>query len=417
VSSNLPPPPARRIAIPAWAGSLALLITSVLFCLGLLEAGARMAMARRPLVSTGEQWVSSQWDPVLGWRNRPHASVRYNRREFSTEVTMNSLGFRDVEHPTVKAAGFGRILALGDSFIEGFSVDLDDSLTRRAEALSVARGCRLDVVNAGVHAYSTDQEALWFEREAEPLHSDVVLLFVYYNDILNNVRENYWGSPKPVTRVIDDRIVPINLPLPPPNTVGEARIEFTPPPPIEGSALKSMVSGRMKMGAPRLYNLLAGAGFWPRFRPEAIPAELRAYKLRGQLEEFGEAWERTRALVGALGRSIRARHAEPVLIHVPARFEISERDWRLTTIRYGLDPPVWDRTLVRERLEKMAAAEGWAFLDLTPALQAAVGVFGGEPYFQFDGHWNSLGHGVAARAVVDFLAERSLLPCGGPVSR
>lgn len=385
-------------------------------CLGLLEVGARISLARRPLVSTGEQGVYSQWDPVLGWRNRPRASVRYHRREFATEVTFNSLGFRDVDRANTKAPGFGRILALGDSFIEGFSVDLDESVTRRAEALSLSRGCRLDVVNAGVHAYSTDQEALWFEREAEPLAPDVVLLFVYYNDILNNIRVNYWGSPKPVTRVVDGRIVPVNLPLPQPDRDGEARIEFKAPRVIEGSALKATVAGRLLLGAPDLYNLLAGTGLWRRVRPYAIPDELRAYKLRGQLSEFDEAWDRTHDLLKALGQTIRARHAEPVLVYIPARLEISDRDWRLTLIRYGIDAKAWDRTLVRRRVERMAAADGWAFLDLTPALRSAVGVFRGEPYFQVDGHWNATGHDLAARAVLDFLAGRSLLPCGGRVT-
>ncbi|MBK5255533.1 MAG: hypothetical protein JJE39_05830, partial [Vicinamibacteria bacterium] len=105
--------------------------------------------------------------------------------------------------------------------------------------------------------------------------------------------------------------------------------------------------------------------------------------------------------------------AVPALVYVPARFEASDRDWRLTALRYGIDTKVWDRSLVSRRLEQMARSDDWEFLDLTPALRSATGLFQGEPYFQFDGHWNALGHDTAARALVDFLARRSLLPCGG----
>lgn len=396
----------------AWAANLGLLVSSVLVCLAVLEVGARLLLTLRHPISRGEQAVSSMHDPVLGWRNRPHASVRYQRREFVTEVSFNSLGFRDVERSTSPLTGYGRALAIGDSFIEGYTVNLEESLTRRAEALSRSRGCRVEMVNAGVHGYSTDQEALWFEREARALQPEVVVLFVYYNDVLNNVRGNYWGSPKPLTRVVGDEVVPINLPLPERHDA-EPRLEFSPPRIIEGSALLATLKGRLLLGAPDGYNLLARAGLWEPVEPEPIPDELRAYKLRGQLSEFDEAWERTGDLLGAMARTIRSRHARPVLAYVPARFEVSERDWRLTVIRYGLDPGVWDRSLVKGRFEQLARQEQWEFLDLTPPLKAAGGLLRGEPYFQFDGHWNALGHDTAAQATVDFLARRSLLPCGG----
>jgi hypothetical protein len=273
----------------------------------------------------------------------------------------------------------------------------------------------VEVVNAGVHGYSTDQEALWFIAEGEPLGSDVVLVFAYYNDILNNSRVNYWGSPKPLTRLIDGQIVPVNLPLPGASRApGSLGLQAKASPAIAGSALRQLVVERMVMGAPRLHGWLAKAGFVDPLHPEPIPDEFRAYKARGRLSDFDEAWNDTRAIFGAMGRTVRARRAEPVLVYIPARFEISERDWDLTIMRYGIDSLAWDRTLVRKGLEEIASSTGWAFLDLTPALRAAVGFLGEEPYLPYDGHWNRRGHEVAAQAVVRFLRERSLLLCGKP---
>ncbi len=404
----------RRATLPGWAGNLLLFFASVLASLGVLEVGARIVIARRPIITSGEQGIYSQFDPVLGWRNRPLTSVRYSRRDYQTNVAINSLGFRDVEHPKMKAPGVTRVLAIGDSFIEAYTVELEESVTRRAELIGRAHGCPVEVVNAGVHGYSTDQEALWYVREAEPLAADVVLVFAYYNDILNNIRGNYWGSPKPLTRVVDGQIVPVNLPLPRPSRPAESfGVQAKARPAIQGSALGQLLVERIVVGAPRLHGWLARAGFLEPIVAEPIPDELRAYKARGQLAEFNEAWENTRAIFAVLGESIRARHAQPVLVYIPARFEITERDWDLTTQLYGIDEKAWDRARVRTRFKEIAAPAGWGFLDLTPPLQAATSVLGGAIYLPYDGHWNPLGHDAAARAVVSYLRDTKLIPCAG----
>ena len=403
------------MTLRGWAGNLLLLGVSALVGLGVLEIGARVVIARRPVITSGEQGIYSQFDPVLGWRNRPGTSVRYSRRDYQTNVAINSLGFRDVEHAPAKAPGVTRVLAIGDSFIEAYTVELEQSVTRRAESIGRAQGCPVEVVNAGVHGYSTDQEALWFLNEGAALRPDVVVVFAYYNDIIHNIRERYWGSPKPLTIVVDGKIVPTNLPLPRPFPPREASgLREKPRAAIQGSALRALVLDRLVVGAPRLYNRLATLGLWEAWEPESLPDELRAYKARGRAPDFEEAWDRTRAILKALADGVRQAGATPVLVHVPAQFEISERDWNLTTMKYGLDPGAWDRALVRQRLMGIAAAGGWAFLDLTPALQAATSVLGGEPYLPYDGHWNPRGHDAAAQALMALLRERDLVRCALP---
>lgn len=411
----MPPLPSPHVTRPGWAGNLALLGTSVLLGLGALEIGARVIIARRPIITSGEQGIYSRFDPLLGWRNRPGASVRYSRRDYRTNVAINSLGFRDVERSMTKAPGTTRVLALGDSFIEAYTVELEESVTRRAEAIGRSQGCPVEVVNAGVHGYSTDQEALWFLNEGAALQPDVVVVFTYYNDIIHNVRERYWGSPKPLTVVVDGKIVTTNLPLPGWSASREAAgLREKPREAIKGSALRSLLLERLVVGAPRLYNRLASLGLWEAWQPEGLPDELRAYKTTGRGPEFEEAWARTRAILKALADGVRQAGAVPVLAHVPAQFEISERDWNLTTMKYGLDPDAWDRALVRERLMGIAAAGGWAFLDLTRALRAATSVLGGEVYLPYDGHWNPRGHDVAAKALMAFLGEKGLVRCPSP---
>lgn len=404
----------RRPALAGWGGNLLLIGGSVLVAFAVAEVAARVLIARRPVLTSGEQAVYSQTDPVLGWRNRPGTRVRYSRRDYQTSVAINALGFRDVEHSRTKTPGTTRVLAIGDSFIEAYTVELEESVTRRAEAIGRARGCPVEVVNAGVHGYSTDQEALWYQREGEALGADVVLVFAYYNDVLNNIRINYWGSPKPVTKIVAGEIVPTNLPLPEPSrTVESLGVRERPRPAFRGSAAWQMLAERIVAGAPRVHRWLSRAGVLEPIVAEPIPDELRAYKARGPLTEFNEAWESTRALFAALGDRIVARGARPVLVYIPARFEISDRDWELTVKRYGIDPSAWDRSQVRARFREITAPHGWEFLDLTEPIQAASTLWT-PTYLPYDGHWNPRGHEVAAQAVIDRLRARDLLRCQAP---
>src|SRR5262249_35900136 len=86
-------------------------------------------------------------DPVLGWVLKPNASYQYVMPEGTVNVTYNSQGWRDVEHTTKKPDGVVRILVLGDSFMEGYSVELNDLFPRRIEELVHEAGRNTEVIN------------------------------------------------------------------------------------------------------------------------------------------------------------------------------------------------------------------------------------------------------------------------------
>ena len=243
--------------VKSLAANLTLLAIATAVGLLGLEIAARFIVTARPPGRSGEQAAYTAFDPILGWRNRPGASVTYNRREYRTQVKINSLGFRDVERSPKKATGSHRVLVMGDSFIEAYAVERDKGITRRAEDLAASEGCPTEVVNAGVHGYSIDQEYLWYRQEGHALGADIVVMAVYYNDILQTMRPSYWGSPVPVLELREGELTPVNTPLrpPPPSppVVSQRR-------PIEGSALQFLLLERLITGAPKFYAKLASSG-------------------------------------------------------------------------------------------------------------------------------------------------------------
>jgi hypothetical protein len=353
-------------------------------------------------------------DPVLGWRKKPGARATFRRREYTVEVSINREGLRDPERPAAPARGVFRVLALGDSFVEGYTVPLSQTVTQVLETSLRGKGCRAEAVNGGTAAYGTDQELLFYRMEGVKYAPQVVVLFFYYNDVLLNAQGDHFGTPKPLFAVTGDELVLSNTPLSPP----PLRAATEPRPsadddPGGGSALIRWVRARVGRGAPRAHDVLARTGLWEPLRPTPPSDALKVYKRR-RVPEVDEAWDLTTRILQTLDAEVQARGAHFLAVYVPSRMEVRDGDWVLTVRQHALEEDQWDRGRVASRLAEIGREAGFPVLDLTPALRRAErGVLGG-PYFVHDGHWNALGHGVAAAEVEREMKERGWVPACGP---
>jgi SGNH hydrolase-like domain, acetyltransferase AlgX len=393
--------------------NLGLAVASLAALLLAIEGFARLALrGRGGGKERDEATLYMEHDPRLGWRHRPGARATYHRREYTTEVAINARGLRDAERDYTASEGTFRVLALGDSFVEGYTVPQEETVTQVLERTVGGPGCPAEVLNAGHAAYSTDQEYVFYLDEGVKYAPQVVLLFFYYNDILSNTISNYFGSPKPRLERRDGRMVLTNEPVPhpaPPDPASTAR-----PAPLrtlKGSVALEWLRDRLARGAPRAYNALARLRLWEPLGGDTVEKgdQLRVYKRRRQ-PEVEEAWTRTGDILEALAREAKAHGARFAVVYVPSRMETSDRDWELTRLSYGLEEGVWDRGLVARRVAEIGRIAGFPVLDLTLALREATGGVLGEPYLLYDGHWNARGHRAAAGAVASFLRAQGWLP-------
>src|SRR5687767_5561529 len=234
--------------------------------LAVFEIAARWAMPREP----GALFVAAsvEPDPVLGWRHRPGATGSYGHGSWA----INQRGLRDVDRPLAASPGVDRVLILGDSFAEGFSVPFDACVSRALESGLRESGCRAEVVNGGTVGYSTDQEYLFY-RDAGALYgARVVVLLLYYNDVLYNARGAVPGGvAKPLFTFTGGVPRVKNLPLPPPPAARER------PGLWRGSAALTWTRRRLAEGAPGVYDFLARLRFWSPLDREP-PLELRVFQ-------------------------------------------------------------------------------------------------------------------------------------------
>lgn len=405
---------------------LALLALGTLLGALLLEVSARWLL--RPQGAGKEAREGrfyTRYDPLLGWSKVPSARVTYRRDEYTVEVAVNSHGLRDPERDYEPPPGTWRALALGDSFLEGYTVPLEQTVTQVLERALRQGGLPADVINGGTMAWSTDQEYLFFRSEGLRYRPQVVLLFLYYNDIFYNDSPRYFDRNKPLLVLQTGELRPRRFPVKPPapgpaaadnDTRAAARAAEPAPssPTRVQSVLLSWVRERLLVGAPAFYDRLANAGLVAE-REQRVPRpELRVYSVKGQGPQLDAAWNKTAAIVAALNREATVAGARLLVVYVPSRMEIHDDAWALAQSTYRLRAGQWARQAVVRRLEQCARESGYPVLDLSSALKAADRGWRGRPYFAHDGHWTAIGHRAAAQAILAELRQRGFVP--GPDS-
>jgi hypothetical protein len=108
--------------------------------------------------------------------------------EFAEQATINRQGLRGAELREPRPAG-ERIIVTGDSVVFGHGVGDGETFPKRLEAIFASEGRDVEVLNAGVKGYGTDQSLRYFELRLEPLRPDVLVFAVNANDVADNIRQ------------------------------------------------------------------------------------------------------------------------------------------------------------------------------------------------------------------------------------
>ena len=396
-------------------------------------------------------------------RNAPSADFRVERSEFSFRVVTNALGFRDPRVPGPKAPGLVRVVAVGDSFTQGYGVAEEEAYPRRLEALLGAAdpAHRFEVVNLGVPGTNPRDYAGNLRDVGLSYEPDVVLIAVGANDV-NDVRvQPRSGSqfgwerlsearravlqPQPAWRGLPRRVWPVLYPIaharlgallgdgPAPAHAGEGKKN------AEASSDASQANPELDARWQEV--LLAFADAYGRraevaaMLPE-LPAERRdrlrrvisgetsiateegeeAYWSLLSLAQpdlmsesvllpssYDDAWERTSAQLQSAIRRARGSGARVVMTYVPDQHQVTTRGQAILNERgFRWDPRTLTDTTFVDRLRALAAAEQVPFVDLLAGFRAHRDE---ALYFPRDGHWTPAGNELAARLLAGTLAR------------
>ncbi|MFN0149284.1 MAG: alginate O-acetyltransferase AlgX-related protein [bacterium] len=427
---------ALRRAAAGLAANLALLVAALLAAAVIGEIALR-AIYNAPLHRGRRMFVFYQHDPILGWRTKPNARGMYVKDEFAAFLEFNSRGARGPEHAATKAAGAFRILVLGDSFAEGYTVEfahLFSELMSREIASSTGRTC--ESINCGTTGYSTDQELLLFRETCAAYNPDLTVLLVFDNDVWHNAQAESYERAKPLFRVDADSLVLTNTPIPAPASwatqgPGQGAGALVAPR-AWGARLKARLgdesylynrvrtalqtlrstrrAGRpARDDAPREDAALDEAGAGAAAIDE-IPGEFRLYETEARAD-VSHAWRLTDAILATLARETRAAGSELLVFYVPRGERIRPEHWRATERRYGISRDAWDLSRVAAGLREICARNGIHFIDPTERFveeDAAARKKGERLYYAQDGHWTARGHALAGRLLAAEVAASYL---------
>ena len=378
---------------------------SILLAVSLSEVGLRVAT----------RWIFIDLvtapDETYGWVLRPNYAG-WSSDENMVWVEHNRDGFRDRERRRSRSPGSVRVAVIGDSFIHGYFLPLEQTfptqLERRLTSCPGTAGRLVEVLSFGVFGYATTQELLTYRHRVARYSPDIVILAVYTaNDIFDN-HPKLSSEQSPQYVVEGDRLVLDNsfrssLPAPPRWPLRRRAFELL----VEHARTVRLVRDAISQVRDRF----RGANEDQSTGTVAV-LETAIYRAP-EAREVAEAWQVTEALLLQFAREVAANGSE---LWIATLFNAAQVDPDVSKRRaleasLGVDSLFYpDRriaTLAREHhIPVISLAEPLAAYTAKSGSYVNGGNSRAVP--PGDGHWNQLGTRVSAEIAAEQVCAGSV---------
>jgi len=126
-------------------------------------------------------------NPLYEYQNIPNIDSPHPLEDGTLNVLhTNSVGFAGREYAYEKPQNTTRIMVIGDSFIEGKSIQAEKLLTTFLEDDLNAGGKIIEVIPRGTSSWATENEVLYLKNEGIRYNPDVVVIAFFANDVMDN---------------------------------------------------------------------------------------------------------------------------------------------------------------------------------------------------------------------------------------
>lgn len=318
-----------------------------------------------------------------------------NIREFSVETSLNSLGFHDAEHTFEKPEGTFRIIILGDSFTQAIQVATEKTFPKIIEEeLNKKTELPVEVISLGRPGAGTKKSLDILTEIGLRFHPDLVLLQFLSNDLIDN-------SPELRMEIANQE---------------ELRKKYIPSLEELFHRFLWIKSSRFnQLAALKLARLFQGfqiAKFYGQDKFGFIHPGMLIFA-----EEYShlwdKPWQRTQRFIVQAKELSKDNNAEFVLISFPELWRVGslkEMNRRMRTVSRDAMSYHWDFNRTDRILHEFCRNKGILFLSLLPEFRESYRKSRQRLHYAYDMHLNEHGHRVAAKAILEYLYGRNLIP-------
>ncbi len=353
-----------------------LLFVSVCFALLAGEGIVRMVQPQEL-----GNWTYTRDGLMLHLSNMKQFSPRFGHL-----IETNSAGMRDHEHNLDKSPGVYRVLVLGDSFMEANQVKFEDAfVTVLEQRLRDAAGRPIEVVNASVSGWGTDDELTYLMREGIRYRPDLVLVaMTLHNDVADNLVEEYHAFRN--------------------GQIEQRPITMVPWPSYILLKVKEWMASHS-----HLYFVVyhASKANWVSTEARKLQSHVGSLLLRVPNERIRTGWEMTRQLLQKMKETADTINAQVVVTLLPLSVQVYPETLPDFLASDGLKEADIELFKPQEMMKSIGENIGISIIDLYPVFRDTKAKCSCALFVQNDGHWNKLGHQIAAEE-----AARGLLHAG-----
>jgi hypothetical protein len=311
---------------------------------------------------------------------------------FGHEIATNSAGMRDRERALTKAPGVYRILVLGDSFMEAYQVKFEDAFVSVLERrLNEAADRPVEVVNASVSGWGTDDELAYLTRHGIRFQPDLVLVgMTLHNDVQDNLIEEF-------------------------HSYAGGDLQEKPTERMQAGDFALLKAKEFLASRSHLFQMLLRAkrASWTRNEGQRLETHVMGLLEEQQPESIQRGWSMTQLLFRKMKQTSAEIGAPLVVFLIPLRVQISESNLQgflkshdMNRAQVILDHP-------QRFMRQIGTAEGIPVIDLLADFRRKESTGPDQLYLTGDGHWTATGHRLAAELVASQLIKSAVLPVSG----
>ena len=315
----------------------------------------------------------------------PNISVFLPR--FGHRIHINSHGMRDREHGVAKPPGTIRILVLGDSFMEANQVPFEDSLPSLLEANLRARlGHPVEVINASVSGWGTDDEVTYLARYGARFQPDLILVaMTLHNDVHDNLAEEF--------HAFDN------------GSLQEKLQGDIPSREYAVLQIKEFLASHS-----HLYQVLLHAIRFSRTQGEGnrLESHVAGLLMKNVDSDIERGWNMTHQLFRKMKQTSQWGEAKMAVFLIPLWIQVSEQRLQEFLAYHHLSR---DQILIdqpQRKMRQIGEAEGFEVFDLLPEFQKSEEADPDKLYLHNDGHWTAAGHHLGANLMADYIQNMHL---------